>query len=63
MPFKDCLSNPDPARGWNAARASALGASVLDPLAYIHPYLRSSEEFWNDLPKEDAYVRPTEKYN
>ena len=63
QPFKDCLSNPDPTRGWNPARASMLGQSVIDALAYIHPYLRDESEFWNSLPLEDKYVRPTNKYN
>lgn len=62
QPFKDCLSNPDPERGWNPARAKMLGASVLDALLYVHPYLRDETEFWDKLPKEDAYVRPTDKY-
>lgn len=62
MPFKDCVSNPDPKRGWNPARAKMLGASVLDALLYVHRYLRDETEFWNDLPEEDAYVRPTDQY-
>jgi murein tripeptide amidase MpaA len=62
MPFKDCLSNPDPERGWNPARAKLLGASVLDALAYVHPFLRDETDFWSKLPEQDAYVRPTNKY-
>jgi murein tripeptide amidase MpaA len=62
MPFKDCLSNPDPELGWSPSRASALGASVLEPLLYIHPYLRDESDFWESLPDEDAYVRPTSNY-
>ena len=62
MPFKDCLSNPDPERGWNPARASLLGSSILDPLVYIQPYLRTDETFWNELPNDDTYVCPTSKY-
>ena len=62
MPFKDCLSNPDPHFGWNPSRSKKLGASVLEALNYIHPYLRAKGEFWQDLPPEDAYVRPTSDY-
>ena len=67
MPFKDCWSNSDPERGWSPARARALGASLVDPLLYIQPYLRAEaqdeEEFANSFPEEDRYVLPTSKYN
>jgi len=63
MPFKDCLSNSDPERGWNPARARALGASVLDALSYVHPYLRNMDgEFWNGLQKDDDYIKPSSNY-
>jgi murein tripeptide amidase MpaA len=66
MPFKDCLSNPDPQRGWSPARARALGASLCEPLLYVHPYLRRGSDddgvFWKDLSKDDAYVLPTSRY-
>jgi murein tripeptide amidase MpaA len=62
MPFKDCWSNPHPERGWSPARSRALGASALQPLMYIHPYLRAEGEFWKTLPGQDAYVLPTSKY-
>jgi len=69
MPFKDCLSNPDPDRGWNPARSKMLGASVLEPLLYVGKYLRMEGEFWKDVAKdegvfgeEDKYVRPTANY-
>lgn len=39
-----------------------LGASLLDPLSYIYPYLRVEDEFWHSLPMEDAYVVPTDNY-
>jgi Predicted carboxypeptidase len=61
MPFKDCLSNPDPERGWNAARAAMLGASVLEPLAYVGPYLREGGELKN-FGASDEYVTPTSDY-
>jgi murein tripeptide amidase MpaA len=64
MPFKDCLSNPNPERGWSPNRARMLGASVLEPLAYVHPYLRAETDDWiGRLPAEDAYVAPSSQYN
>ena len=62
MPFKDCRSNPDPDRGWSPNRSRMLGASLLDALAYICPYLRVEGEFWHDLPLEDRYIAPTDDY-
>lgn len=58
MPFKDCATNPNPEFGWSPNRARLLGASVLEPMLYIHPHLRAEGEFWKDFPKEDAYVHP-----
>ncbi len=67
MPFKNCLSNSDAERGWSPSRSRALGASLCDPLLYVHPYLRvddqDEEEFANSFPEEDRYVLPTSKYN
>ena len=63
MPFKDCLSNSDPERGWTPARSRKLGASVLGSLEYIHPYLRAEGDFWTTLPPEDAYVPTTDDYH
>mmetsp|Transcript_34679 Transcript_34679/g.54132 ORF Transcript_34679/g.54132 Transcript_34679/m.54132 type:complete len:463 (+) Transcript_34679:114-1502(+) len=63
MPFKDCMSNKDPDRGWSPARSRKLGASVLDPLEYIHPYLRDETDFWTRLPAEDAYVTTGSTYD
>jgi murein tripeptide amidase MpaA len=62
MPFKDCLSNPNPAIGWSPNRASLLGASLIDALVYVSPHLRASGEFWNLLPPEDTYIPPTRSY-
>jgi len=62
MPFKDCLSNSDPVRGWSPDRSRKLGASVLAPLEYIHPYLRAEGEFWHQLRPDDAYVSTTDDY-
>jgi murein tripeptide amidase MpaA len=62
MPFKDCLSNPNPAKGWSPNRASMLGASLIDALVHVHPFLRNSGAFWDELPPDDAYVSPTRKY-
>jgi murein tripeptide amidase MpaA len=67
MPFKDCWSNSDVERGWSPARSRALGASLCEPLLYIHPYLRvdnqDEETFANSFPEEDRYVLPTSEYN
>jgi len=62
MPFKDCLSNRDPERGWSPDRSRKLGASVLAALEYIHPYLRAEGEFWWKLQPDDAYVPTTDDY-
>lgn len=63
MPFNDCFTNPDPERGWSPARAKQLGASILNPLAYVYPYLRDESDFWKNLPSEDDYIRPTPDYS
>ena len=63
MPFKDCRSNPDPDRGWSPKRRKQLGASVVAPLLYVHPYLRSDEAFWNELSVEDGYMVMTDDYD
>ena len=62
MPFKDCLTNRDPERGWSPDRSRKLGASVLAPLKYIHPFLRAEGEFWDQLRPDDAYVPTTDDY-
>lgn len=62
MPFKDCLTNPDPERGWNPNRSRLLGASVVEALIYVHPYLRDESEFWKSLPEDDAYVTPSPRF-
>ena len=59
MPFKDCATNPDPKRGWSPNRCRMLGASVLEPLLYIHPYLKADiEVLKNAFDERDEYVRP-----
>jgi murein tripeptide amidase MpaA len=67
MPFKDCWSNSDPERGWSPSRSRALGASLCEPLLYIHPYLRvddvDEETFAQGFSEEDSYVLPTSQYN
>lgn len=67
MPFKDCWSNSDPERGWSPARSRKLGASLCEPLLYIHPYLRvdnqDEETFAKSFPEEDSYVTPTSDYD
>jgi murein tripeptide amidase MpaA len=63
MPFKDCLSNPDPERGWSPNRSRMLGASALEALAYVQPYLRAQGEFRTELPPDDAYVSPQDVYD
>ena len=62
MPFKDCLTNSEPRKGWNPAKSRELGGSVLEALLYVHPMLRDETEFWNKLPEEDKYIAPTDDY-
>ena len=64
MPFKDCWSNKDPEYGWTPARSRKLGATVLEALEYIHPYLRAEGEWWKELPhgEDDRYVSTTDDY-
>lgn len=59
MPFKEVWGRE---RGWGPDRARKLGASVLDALCYVSPYLRNEGNFWEQLPEEDAYVNPSSKY-
>jgi len=58
MPFKELWQK----QGWGPERARELGASVLDPLLYICPYLRDNKPFWERLPSEDAYIHPSCEY-
>lgn len=58
MPFKDCATNPDASHGWSPHRCRMLGASVVEPLLYIQPYLKAEGAFWEKFSKQDAYVRP-----
>ncbi|KAL3817394.1 hypothetical protein ACHAXA_011023 [Cyclostephanos tholiformis] len=69
MPFKECWSDGNgisrgegDKAGWGPERARRLGASVLEALCYIWPYLRDDGEFWEGLPKEDAYINPSSRY-
>jgi murein tripeptide amidase MpaA len=63
QPFKDCVSNPDPERGWNPARAKMLGSSVLEPLSYVAPFLRVDGDFWTGtFGDHERYVKPTSNY-
>lgn len=56
MPFKELHGRDNDGKiGWGPARAKDLGASVLNALCYIQPYLRDDEQFWESLPEEDAY--------
>jgi len=59
MPFKDCAANlaaPDSVGTYQGERCAALGASLLDALAYVAPGLRGT-----DRPKfNDAYITPIE---
>jgi murein tripeptide amidase MpaA len=42
MPFKDCYSHPNPIYGWTPYRSKLLGASVLEPIYHIRPYLQQN---------------------
>ncbi|KAL7550332.1 hypothetical protein ACHAWF_013590 [Thalassiosira exigua] len=59
MPFKEIDGGEE---GWGPERARRLGASALDALCYVRPYLREGGDFWQDLPEEDAYVCPSNEY-
>jgi murein tripeptide amidase MpaA len=64
MPFKDCLTNPDPIRGWSPDRSMKLGESLLDALVYVQPYLRADGVGLETFPSEDdAYVHPASYYS
>lgn len=63
MPYKDCRTDSDPERGWSPHNSYMLGASLLDPLLYVHPYLRAQGEFWKNFRKDDAYIHPTCNYS
>ena len=47
MPFKELHHEGDDEKqiGWGPERARQLGASVLDALCYVSPYLRDEGEF------------------
>ena len=62
MPFKELHGRDGDDKIWGPEQARQLGADVLLPLIYIHPYLRDESEFWKDLPEQDAYVNPTDKF-
>lgn len=56
MPFNDCFSNPDPHKlvcprlvtsNWEYL-------SIVDLLIYMYPFLRHEDEFWKELPPQDA---------
>ena len=60
MPYKDCMSNPDPLRGWSTARCEGLGRSIVDAFYHVKDILRTEEPFWETLEERDAYVTPVE---
>merc|ERR1712113_1259575 len=60
QPFKDCATAPDPERGWSPIRCKKLGATLVDVVAYVRPYLRAEGKFWESMSPNDKYVRPTE---
>jgi murein tripeptide amidase MpaA len=61
MPFKELMNNKNEL-GWGPERARRLGASVLEPLCYIGPNLRVESEFWEGMSEQDAYIKPSSKY-
>ena len=40
MPFKDTIDTPDPMQGWCPERSLHFGASFLNTVAEVLPYLR-----------------------
>ncbi|KAL7453608.1 LOW QUALITY PROTEIN: hypothetical protein ACHAWC_005260 [Mediolabrus comicus] len=61
MPYKDCATNPDPI-GWSPERSKNLGASLVETLIDMHPYLRAEGSFWDEFSDEDHYVEPTDNF-
>jgi len=71
MPFKDNLASPQrPSRphhaaesqtrmGFDGSRCAAVGASLLDAVAYVQPFLRGVPDPHFERP-DDAYVVPTD---
>ena len=57
QPFKDTFDRPIPATGWNGERAGALGASALDALAAVEPFLRKPHFEVDDADLPD-WVKP-----
>ena len=60
QPFKDCATMPDEPFGWTDKRCSSLGASLVNVMAHVQPYLRTDEPFWETMDVRDAYKRPKE---
>lgn len=40
MPFKDTIDTPDAAQGWCPERSLRFGASFLNPISEVLPFLR-----------------------
>ena len=59
MPFKDCASNVGAGGPYQGERCAALGASILDGLAYVASSLRGVDTPSFPLP-DDQYVAPVE---
>ena len=62
MPYKDCVTCPDPERGYTGRRCKQLGASVVDAFMNVKDLVRSGEVFWESLQRGDEYVRPREDW-
>lgn len=48
MPFKDTYGSTVPEEGWSSRRAQAFGASMLDAIADVLPYVRAPFPFNNN---------------
>jgi len=57
QPFKDCFDNQDPVSGYSGPRAQKLGASLLDAIAGVVPFLKS-DAFEFDESKLPEWVLP-----
>lgn len=47
MPYKDAFELPEPVQGWSSTRSEKLGASMLEAVRDVIPFLRADFPFGN----------------